>query len=372
MYRHNKITAACIGVVLLAFFSLSPLRLHAADIRILFLHHSTGEGVYYEGGVPDWIDKYNSGHGNAYQITERNYPDSPYDWANYPYDYWNLWINGACDSGNPSIECIDTLCRDYDVIIYKHCFPGAAIQEDTGTPQEGSQTKSLENYKLYYRALRDMMDSYPDTGFILWTLAPLHRLATTADEAERARQFVHWVQNDFLTEDGKGHPNIAVFDFWGIVAESGSNPARGKENCLKYDYEQSHFSSDSHPNTAANKAAGPEFARCIVNTADALFGSGAPDNETQDADNETGGGDQNADSCALEQALGGDDPRLNELRSFRDTVLHKTASGKALCRLYYRYEPLIGKALIRSKLLRISVRHSIDVSLPVLRRLTDR
>ena len=99
------------------------------------------------------------------------------------------------------------------------------------------------------------MDGYRDTLFIVWTLAPLHRLATDSSEAARAREFVDWVTADFLTEDGGEHPNIAVFDFWGIVAEDDPGAVTGTVNCLRYAYEGSHFSSDSHPNAAANQAA---------------------------------------------------------------------------------------------------------------------
>ena len=230
---------------------------HAAgDENIIFLHHSTGAGVYSGGGVPGWFADYNSSHGTSYLMNERSYPDSPYPWASYPYDYWNLWVHGACDSDNTNIECMNTLTQKYDVIIFKHCFPGADVLADTGSPDVGSATKSLENYKLQYRALRALMDQYPQTIFIVWTLAPLHRNATTAANAGRAKLFVDWVMNDFLTEDGKLHNNIFIFDFWGLAA--------GSDNFLKYAYEGSHTGSDSHPNQLANQTIGPLFSQAIV------------------------------------------------------------------------------------------------------------
>jgi len=228
--------------------------------KIIFLHHSTGGNVYREGNVPDWLHTYNP----TLEISERNYPTNGYPWSNYPYDYWNLWINGACAPGNPNMECLNNLAAEFDVIIFKHCFPGAAIQPDTGTPDVSSNRKSLENYKAQYRALRAEMDKYPDTIFIIWTLAPLHRLATNPEQAARAWQFVQWVKNEFLVEDGREHPNIFIFDFFGIVAEKRANPPEGQQYCLKYEYERSHTGSDSHPNTLANQTAGPLFAKCIA------------------------------------------------------------------------------------------------------------
>lgn len=232
----------------------------------IFLHHSTGEGVFLEGNVAAWISNYNSENGTNYSVTERSYPDTPYPWENYPYDYWNLWLNSQCNSINPNIQCLSNILQAYDVVIYKHCFPGAGIAADNGAPLVSSPIKTIANYKLQYRALRGLMDQYPGKKFIVWTLAPLHRLETTTDEAARAREFVNWVKTTWLTEDGKQHPNIYIFDFFGIVAESNPTPVSGKVNCLKYDYEKSHTIVDSHPNKAANQVAGPLFAQFIVNT----------------------------------------------------------------------------------------------------------
>ena len=264
--------------------------------KVIFLHHSTGGNVYNEGDVQQWLHTYNP----SLEISERAYPANGYPWANYPYDYWNLWINGKCQSGNTGMECLDNLADEYDVIIFKHCFPGAAVQPDIGTPDVTSARKSLENYKAQYRALRDEMDQYPDTTFIIWTLAPLHRLATNPDQAARAWQFVQWVKHDFLSEDGKAHPNIFIFDFFGIVAENRPDPPEGQQYCLRYEYERSHSGSDSHPNRLANETAGPLFARCI---ADAVakkppvakkaeaYGSMMADNNYNPAEDEDGDGD---------------------------------------------------------------------------------
>ena len=241
--------------------------IHSFGQKILFIHHSTGGNVYRQGNVAAWMTNYNTTHSKDYQLTERAYPDSPYPWENYPYDYWNLWVNPAstCNSSNANIECINSLVQKYNVIIFKHCFPGAGIGADQATSTVSSNVKTLGNYKLQYRALRAMMDGYPSNKFIVWTLAPLHRNATSAAEAARAKQFVDWVKNTWLTEDGKSHPNIYIFDFWGIVAETNPTPTSGQVNCLKYAYEGDHNGSDSHPNLTANQVAGPLFGQCIIN-----------------------------------------------------------------------------------------------------------
>lgn len=272
----KKTVTVVLLVAVLAFSFTVPLAFAATDDNIIFLHHSTGAGVWSGGNVLGWFSSYNAAHGTSYAVTERPYPNSPYPWDNYPYDYWNLWINGACNSSDPDIECMNTLAANHDIVIYKHCFPGADVVAPNGNPYVNSDIKTLANYQLQYRALRQMMDSYPNTKFIIWTLAPLHRLATNAANAGRAKQFVDWVNTTWLTEDGQSHPNIFVFDFWGLVA--------GNDNFLRYEYEGSHTGSDSHPNALANATVGPIFSQFIVDTANAslvtVMPPAAPDSLT--------------------------------------------------------------------------------------------
>lgn len=144
----------------LLFLSIGLLA-QSIDKKAIFLHHSTGEGVW-NAGVANWISDYNTSHNTSYEISEQNYPTHSYGWQNYPYDYWNLWINNACNTNDP---CLGDFTSQYKLIIWKHCFPGANINADTGSPSVSSETKSLENYKVQYRALRTLMDSYPNNKF---------------------------------------------------------------------------------------------------------------------------------------------------------------------------------------------------------------
>ena len=267
-FQRQFIVKVCWVVLALIFFISGNVMAKGGDEHIIFLRHSTGGNLFEQGGVARWFANYNSENGTSYDISMRAYPDSPYPWNNYPYDYWNLWVNpkGPADSKNPNIDTVNHLAQNYDVIIWKHCFPGAAIQPDTGSPSVSSSAKRLENYKLQYRAIRAKLDSIPDTIFIVWTLVPLHRLSTTPEESSRARQFVDWVRNEWLVEDQKKHPNIFIFDFWSHAAEgrlTTSHP-NGETNTLRYNYEVSHTGNDSHPNKLANQTIGPIFAQRIL------------------------------------------------------------------------------------------------------------
>ncbi len=229
--------------------------------RIVFLTHSVGSGLYKEGQIKEWFTKYNSDNGKDILIDRRSYPAEPYPWDNDPYDYWNNWLNGKCVN-----ECFTHMLENYDIVIMKHCYTAAKIEEDINAPDITSNRKSLENYKLQYRAIRNLLDANPKTKFIVFTLTPRHRLRTNAAEADRAKQFAEWVKNEWLQEDGKKHDNIFIFDFWNLIAETDPTPENGAVNCIRYEYEKNHSSDNSHPNLLANETAAPIFARFILNT----------------------------------------------------------------------------------------------------------
>ncbi len=256
-------------VSLLFLLSIHFSIAHATEVNIIFLHHSTGDNLVGEGRVKEWFDTYNSDNGTRYKFNTRFYPGlKPQPMYNYPYNYWNLWVNNACDAKYANERpCFEDLVREYDVIIFKHCYPGSDVEKNTGFPDISSDRKSIENYRLQYRALRDLFDKHPDNHFIIWTLPPRNRVATTYKKARRAKDFVKWVKEDFLTEDGKDHHNISIFDFWGLTAELSKKPGtKGEPYCLKWDYERYHGKRDSHPNETANRTIGLLFGEFIVNS----------------------------------------------------------------------------------------------------------
>ncbi len=237
LYQHilRTLTLCFSTLAIFAGFEAMTPVFGQTDVNIILLHHSTGGNLYAEGEVEAWFANYNSTHGTNYQITERWYPASPYPGGeNYPYDYWHLWVDSAFnDLGRESLDYLTQETGDhprYDVIIFKHCFPGSDILPDTGSPNIASDRKSLENYQLQYRALCEKFAEYPDTKFIVWTLAPLHRLATDATTAARAKQFADWVKNTWLSECGHDHSNISIFDFG--ATRLGAIPVHQKERSI--------------------------------------------------------------------------------------------------------------------------------------------
>jgi hypothetical protein len=198
------------------------------------------------------MSDYNQANNTSYEIEDINFPTGKdYAWANYPYDYYNIWVKHAGDApyrGEPTLEM---LTKEYDVIIWKHCYPVGSILPDTGRADVDSEEKRLENYKLQYAKLKEKMRSFPDKKFIVWTGAALTKNGTSPEEAQRARQFFDWVKSEW---DEPGD-NIFLWDFYQLETEGGVY--------LKEEYATS--PGDSHPRSDFGGRVAPLFARRVVN-----------------------------------------------------------------------------------------------------------
>ena len=222
-HRETLIGALVIGILIAAgpLFAQQrqPTKPLPVDARILLLHHSTGECIW-NGGVPQWLEAYNAGHGTRYAIEERNFPaEQPYGWENFPYDYWNIWVRHAGREPYKQEPTLEMLAPPYRLIVFKHCFPVSNIEPDTGRADVASSDKRLENYLLQYAALKSKLREFPNTRFLLWTGAAQVRGDIDEASARRARDFFAWVRG---TWDEPGD-NIYLWDF---------TPWRPAEGCI--------------------------------------------------------------------------------------------------------------------------------------------
>ncbi len=262
---HTERKSACLAL-LIALLVLVPAQVFSAEsmsrnAKIIYLHHSTGNGIW-NGGVPEWFAAYNEVNGKDYQIAERNYPSGdPYKWKNYPFDYWNIWINH--EGFEPYMEepTLETLTQLYDVIMWKHCYPVSSIQPDTGNPDVTSEEKRIENYKLQYEALKKKMHDFPDKRFIVWTGAALVKARSDEEKGKRASDFFTWVKEEW---DEKGD-NIYIWDLWSLETEG--------ELFLKPEFATSE--TNSHPNLKFNRDTAPLIARRIVDVIEGRGDSGS-------------------------------------------------------------------------------------------------
>lgn len=220
------------------------------NARIVFLHHSTGQQIW-NGGVAQIFQAYNAKNGTSYQITETAFPNRPYPWDNYPYDFWNIWVNHSGNEPFNEQSTLEILTKQYNVIIFKHCFPVSAVMPNTGNPNVGSNEKKIENYKLQYNALKKKLHEFPDTKFIIWTGAALLQNQTNDSSARLAKEFFDWVKNVW---DEKGD-NIYIWDFRELETEGGLY--------LKEDNASSN--SNSHPGISLSRKIAPLFVTRVIN-----------------------------------------------------------------------------------------------------------
>ena len=104
--------------------------------------------LYYLKGTIKTITK-------TISIEEMAFPKaSPYGWHNYPYDYYNIWVKNAGNEPFMEEPTLEILTKQYQVVIFKHCFPVSNIQPDQDSADINSDFKSLSNYKLQYLALK--------------------------------------------------------------------------------------------------------------------------------------------------------------------------------------------------------------------------
>ncbi len=247
-------------------YTITLKEAHPGDgIKIIFFHHSTGRFIW-RGGVPQWFKEYNRENNKNYQIIEQIFPKpDPYGYGrlNFPYDYWNIWVNNGGPEPYKNEPTLEMVAKKYDIIIWKHCFPVTYISEDMGEPNINSDEKRIENYKLHYEALKSKMNQFNSKKFIVWTGAAQVRGAIGDESARLARSFFHWVRDEW----DQPNDNIFLWDFYELETEGG----------LYFKDEYAMSEKDSHPNKSFSERVAPLFCQRIV---DVIEGRGDRSNIT--------------------------------------------------------------------------------------------
>ena len=219
--------------------------------NIILLRHSTGGRIYNGGGVPALIRNYNSDNNKSYNIEALEYPSNRgYGWNNYPYDYWNIWVNHGDVNQYLGEDTLNTLTQNYNLIVFKHCYPVSDIEEANGEGSVSDDSKTIPNYKLQYAALKEKMHEFPNNRFLIWTGAARVQSSTNEDTARRAREFFNWVKNEW---DEPGD-NIYIWDLWQLETNGG----------LYLLGINATSSSDSHPNSSFSRRVAPFLVNRIT------------------------------------------------------------------------------------------------------------
>ncbi len=216
--------------------------------RLLYLHHSVGQGILDQGGLRDSLLSMGIFVKGATYGDEIGQRTDICDW----YPKFTTDIQKLFDFKNhPNRYYRDG--RTNDIIMFKSCYPCSYIGSEGATP--GSPTDrehTMQNYKAAFEELVKEFRKYPEKLFIYMTYPPLVQPETNPEAAKRARQFNEWLINDYLPKYQKetGLRNFAIFDLFDILANG--------DNVLRDEFRRPD-QRDSHPNDQAYKHAAQRF-----------------------------------------------------------------------------------------------------------------
>ena len=235
----------CIVAILMLAGTGSSTAQESDPISIIFMHHSTGENLIWQGGVREGLTE----HGytfwdHGYNDNGLTGPDGINTGINWDVPGDNTDPDGWYETfqqpvTDPPSNTFSHMLQ-HDVIIFKSCFPSSHIYDED----------MFETYQHYYLTIRDVIDQHPDKLFIPWTTPPLVPNETDAEAAARARRWAAYLVSDEYLE---GHPNIAVFDVNSLWSD--------ENGYLRAEYRMNEW--DSHPNEYANQTVGPMFVEFI-------------------------------------------------------------------------------------------------------------
>ena len=233
------------------------------NIRILFIHHSTGGNLIKEGNlrkelahidprVELWDHNYNLfpvctyllahvTHLRGLSDAKGRYTGTDYQIYlsnNSPREYAEIFSRDPKDKTLSSI-------LSFDVIAFKNCYPTTRIKSD----------KQLIDNISEFTKIRDSIEKFPKNTFILVTPPPARRETTNASQALRARQMVS-VLNSLMFSHGI--KNLHIFDLFNFLADQ--DGYLKKEYCRLLPW-------DSHPNRLANTTVAPVFAAYLAKIA---------------------------------------------------------------------------------------------------------
>jgi len=272
-------------------------------VRLIFIHHSTGE---------NWLADDDGELGIA--LRDNNYfvSDTYYGWGPPDQDegsgtigdhtdigHWYNWFNGPnsstylaalyaeSDQHSSYSRLPDGLNPggENEIIMFKSCFPNSHLGgSPTDSPTTGdnplrgqdssSEYHTVGNAKGIYKDLLTYFATRQDKLFIVIAAPPLMEGETNATEAANARAFNNWLVNDWLS--GYAYNNVAVFDFYNVLTSNGGGSNTNDLGALTGNHHRyrngviehtiglannysSYPTGDSHPSQAGNLKATGEF-----------------------------------------------------------------------------------------------------------------
>jgi hypothetical protein len=218
--------------------------------RMIFLHHSVGEGILTAGGLRDQLLDM------GVLVKSATYGDDigqETDMNNWTQKFGQHMSEILAFKAHPDLYNTDGTTNDY--IMFKSCFPNSDITAEGTLPGDpNSPEKTITNYKAVFEQLKADMRKYPNKLFIYLTAPPLTPDLSPPDNAARARAFNNWLINEYLPQyqSETGLENFVIFDLFNCLA--------GADNYLKTEYRRG-IKGDPHPNVRGSQEAAKQIAK---------------------------------------------------------------------------------------------------------------
>jgi hypothetical protein len=312
---HGKWARTLVSLFLGSFLaiSLGTVSSFAADnpappakpVRLIFIHHSTGE---------NWLADSNGKLGIT--LKKNNYfgSDTNYGWGPADQDVGSDTIGDHTDIGHwynwfvgpNSSTYLKALYREKNkhcsysrlsknpggeniIIMFKSCFPNSNIGGKPSDPptkgdnplrgqDSSSEYMTVGNVKGIYNDLLGYFATRQDKLFVVITAPPLASYDTSPENAANARAVNNWLVKTWLKN--YHHKNVAVFDFFNVLTSNGGssdvndlgsktgNHHRFWKGAVQYIQTvkknvSAYPTEDSHPSAAGGRKASDEFIKLL-------------------------------------------------------------------------------------------------------------
>lgn len=253
------------------------------DLRVLFIHHSTGGQLLAEAGpesgnLEDCIyDRHPNGGGLRRALTEAGYEVHEASYNSEVGNHTDMfdWLPKFRDSMEPvlntdSQDDVYSNGEQNHVVMFKSCFPNSNFVGDGEEPgNPAGEELTYWNARATLSALLEHFAAQPNVLFVYFTAPPLAppvseplwkvlarkvmdrpRDNTRVEGAAIARRFNNWVRSPDGWLQDYPHNNVVVFDYYDVLTNHGSS------NMLLY---PTRGGVDSHPSTEGQQLATNEL-----------------------------------------------------------------------------------------------------------------
>jgi hypothetical protein len=257
----------------------------AETVKLIFIHHSTGEN-WLTDGYGDLGIRLGE---NNYFVSDTNYgwgPDAIGDRTDIPN--WPEWFRSEStatymealfnESGQNSgyTRSLSDPGGENQIVLFKSCFPNSMLAGSPDEPPTPGLDFTVGNAKYIYNDLLNYFVTRPDKLFIVITAPPVQ----DPTYADNARAFNQWLVNDWLRENNYPLNNVAVFDFYNLLTHPDNHHwvHNGQiEHVIAAGSNTEYYDSDGddHPNVEGSQKATEEFIP-LLNIYYHRWVSGAP------------------------------------------------------------------------------------------------